>query len=129
MNVSGLIAAMSERLAPIQVDTEIRTTPRQPYYLITAPAGMPADRRLTHEAPDRSVLLWVMAVSNNPRGAIHLAERAVSLLDGWWPDAGDSSGPMTTVYTAPVIDAGDAPGDWRWSCTSQFRHQSGAIHV
>lgn len=133
MQATDLIARMRAVLETpgIGTDTEIRVTPRQPYYLITATPGLPGSRRLTHHAPDRTVLIYVMAVNNSPDGALHLADRAVNLLDGRWLEPEDpNAGPLECVFVAPVIDAGEAPGDWRWSVTAEFRHfTSGGIHA
>lgn len=109
----------------IGTDTEIRRNPGRPYYLIGATGGIPESRRLTHHAPDRLVLLYVMAVNNSAAGALHLADRAVDLLDGAWLEPEDpNAGPLEVSFVAPVIDAGEAPGDWRWSVTVELRHHT-----
>lgn len=117
--------------AKIGTDTEIRHTPHQPYYLVTSTPGLPEARRLTHYAPDRLATFYVMAVNNNAAGALSLAERAISLLDGRWLEPDDpNAGPLEVSYVGPVIDAGEAPGDWRWSVTVEIRHHtSGGIHA
>lgn len=120
----GRVRAVLE--APrIGTDTEIRDTPTRPYYLVTAAPGLPGARRLTHHAPDGLVLIYVMAVNNSARGALELADRAVDLLDGRWLEPEDpNAGPLEVSFVAPVIDAGEAPGDWRWSVTVELRHHT-----
>lgn len=133
MHTVDLIARIRAVLGTpkIGTDTEIRTTPTLPYYLVTATPGLPEARRLTHHAPDRLAVFYVMAVNNSPTGALHLADRAVGLLDGHRLEPEDpNTGPLEASYVGPVIDAGDAPGDWRWSVTVEFRHHtSGGIHA
>ncbi|MDK9627016.1 hypothetical protein [Propionibacterium freudenreichii] len=116
MNVDDLII----RLDPVDVQIidgsltrEQRGPDDQPCLIITGGTTTPRHRLIDGTTAAAAQTWRVLASSNGPAGARHLAHQVTRLLDGWRMNRAT----MRVQLVSEPIEDRDDPTDYRWSAT------------
>lgn len=101
-------------------DETAPATARPPYAVLHGGGTITETRHLCGGWASRHETLQLVAVSNNRRGAVILANRLRDALDNASTSDGST---LEVVMTSPPLDDRTDPSTVLWSCTLEIRHE------